>query len=226
MDIKSTPEISVNPLAEYVVATESRRRTIIRQQRKPSSFIVPRYRTARAAFSKYFVKGYDKSVLIDAIERLQTREQKSDWTKNDTANSILALRHFLSLRFPFEGLKCRFSKPSVKSYTINGVHVIISPDLILEWERNGQKYVGAIKFFVKKTKTKTEMAYQQGRIAASLLADFVTRISAEGTTISKSHCLCIDVMNERIFPAPETMLDDMVLVSDACEEIRINWLAS
>ena len=224
--MKTFPEISINPLSEYVTASERRRRTIIRQQRNPSGFIVPRYRTARTAFSKYFIAGYDKSILLEAIVRLQTREQKSDWTKNDTANSILALKHFLAIKFPFKGLKCRFSKPTSKSYAINGVEVIVSPDLILEWEEEDHKYIGAIKFIVKKSGRKTDLAYQQGRIAASLLADFVSRVTSDDVVVSKPHCMCIDVMNERLFPAPETSKDDMVLVSDACDEIRVHWLAS
>jgi hypothetical protein len=53
--IKSTPEISISPLVEFVFASERKKASIIRDQKNPSGFIVARYRTARSAFSKYFI---------------------------------------------------------------------------------------------------------------------------------------------------------------------------
>lgn len=220
--VKSSPEISINPLVEYVGASERRKHSIVRQQKNPSDFIIARYRTARSAFANYFKNGYDKGVLVNAIERLQHREQKSDWTRNDTANSIEALRQFLSIEFPFSSLKCRFVKPDIKAYIINGVEVIIAPDLLLEWEVDGQKYAGAIKFYIKKK----SLTLQQGRMNASIIADFLRRTSPKGVVISAQHCICVDVMNQRVFPAPGDISEDMTLVSDACHEIYTLWRAS
>ncbi len=220
--VKTSPEISINPLAEYVGASERRKRAILRQQKYPSDFIVARYRTARAAFSNYFKDGYDQNILIRAIERLQGKKPTSDWSRNDTVNSIEALRRFLSIEIPFKSLKCRFSKPDIKEYNINGVSVIVAPDLLLEWEVEGQKYVGAIKFYIKKK----DLTLQQGRLSASLLADFMRRTNSEETTVSKRHCVCVDVMNQRIFAAPGNIIEDMNSISDACYEINTLWLAS
>lgn len=222
MEIKSNPEISINPLIEYISASERRKRSIIKQQKNPSDFIIARYRTARSAFANYFKKDYDNSILITAIERLQSRKQTSDWTRNDTSNSIEALRHFLAIEFPFKLLKCRFVKPGVKTYSINGVEIIVAPDLLLEWEIDGQKYSGAIKFYIKKK----NLTYQQGRINASLIADFMKRTSPEGVNISPEHCICVDVMNQRVFPASSDISEDMAVVSDACNEIHTLWRAS
>lgn len=220
---KLIPEISINPLVEYIGASERRRRSIIKQQKYPSDFITARYRTARAAFAKYFQNGFDTQVLISAIERLQSKTQTSDWTRNDTRNSIRALRNFLELQFPFKNLKCRFGKPATKAYLINGVAVKVAPDLLLEWELNGQRFMGAIKFYIKQK----ALTYEQGHINTSLLADFLRNtVTTKGVLISKQHCLCIDVMGQRIFSAPANIKDDMSLISDACDEIRRAWLAA
>lgn len=132
MVLKSTPEISINPLVEYIEASDRSRKSIIRQQKNPSDFIISRYRTARSAFAKFFKEGFDEQVLRRAIERLQTKEQKSDWTRNDTLNSIEALRSFLEMEFPFKNLRCKFVKPDTKVYNINGVAITVAPDLLLE----------------------------------------------------------------------------------------------
>lgn len=220
--VKSNPEISINPLVEYISASDRRKRSIVRQQKNPSDFIIARYRMARSAFANYFKKEYDESVLVSAIERLQNRVQTSDWTRNDTVNSIEALRHFLAIEFPFKSLKCRFVKPDIKTYSINGVAIIVAPDLLLEWEVDGKRRTGAIKFYIKKK----NLTYQQGRLNASLLADFMNYIYPRGTIVSKQHCICVDVMNQRVFSAPANIDDDMNLVADACQEINMLWRAS
>ena len=219
---KHSPKISINPLIEYVSASTRRKRSIIKQQKNPPDFIIARYRMARSAFTNYFKNGYDSNVLVNAIERLQHREQTSDWTRSDTTNSIEALRHFLSIEFPFKSLKCRFIKSTIKAYSINGVEIIVAPDLLLEWEVDKQEYVGAIKFYIKKK----NLSYQQGRMNASLVADFMRRTNPERKIISTQHCICVDIMNQRTFPAPSDISKDMTLVSDACSEIYTLWQAS
>lgn len=220
MVLKSTPEISINPLVEYIEASDRRRKSIIRQQKNPSDFIISRYRTARSAFAKFFKEGFDEQVLRRAIERLQTKEQKSDWTRNDTLNSIEALRSFLEMEFPFNNLRCKFVKPDTKVYNINGVAITVAPDLLLEWEDGNRRFSGAIKFYIKKK----PLSIRQGRLASALLADFIGRTSCEGTIVSNSHCMCIDVRNKRIFNASDDVEEDMSVVFEICNEIRNNWL--
>ena len=204
--ISLVPKISINPLVEYIGASERRKHSIIKQQKNPSDFIIARYRTARFAFAKYFKNGYDATVIINAIDRLQHKENKSTWTRNDTKNSIEALRNFLQLNFPFKDLKCRF----------------VTPDLLLEWEKDGKKFVGAIKFYIKKK----PLSHHEGFINASLIADFLKSTVSEEVEISKMHCICIDIMNPRIFTAPKNSDEYMDLVTNACEQIRSNWLVA
>ncbi len=219
MEPKSAPEISVNPLAEYTEASEARRRLIVKDQKYPSKLKIARYRSARDAFTTYFQQGFDKQVLIAAIQRLQSKEPISDWVRDDTKNSIRALRNFLRLEFPFKNLKCRFIKPVITAYPINGVVVTVAPDLLLEWENDGQKYAGAIKFYIKQK----ALTYQQGHVCASLLADFLGNILSNDVLISKPHCICVDIMNRRIFPASGNTETAMRLASNACGDIRNRW---
>lgn len=221
MEEKLNPKISMNPLVEYVGASEKRRWSIIRQQKYPSGFIIGRYRMARTAFADFFKDGFDVQVLERALGRLRTREPKSDWTRNDTRNSVAALRSFLEMEFPFRSLKCRFAKPEVKAYTISGVEVVVAPDLLLEWEQEGGVYAGAVKFYIKKK----PLSLQEGNLAASLLADFMKCTAAGGKVVSEAHCMCIDVMGKRIFTAAGHISEDMEALAGACDEIRDHWLA-
>lgn len=48
---RSEPRKSANKLGEYMTATPSRRRRIIKDQKRPKDFIVPRYTEAQAAIA-------------------------------------------------------------------------------------------------------------------------------------------------------------------------------
>lgn len=217
-NLLNNPEISISPLVEFVFASERKKASIIRDQKNPSDFIVARYRSARSAFSRYFINGFDKDTLISVIEKLQSKTIGTDWAKNDRLNSIVALRHFLQLEFPFENLKCTFIKPEHKSYSLEGVDVIVSPDLILKWDANGKTNVGAIKFNIKKQ----SLTLQKGGLTASVIYDYMLQIASPDWNVSKEYCFCLDVMSERLF-SPSMVEENITVAKEACLEIKKLW---
>lgn len=212
------PEISISPLVEFIFASDRKKTSIIKAQKNPSSFIVGRYRSARSAFSKYFKNDFDKEVLIETIERLQNKTEGTSWAKNDRSNSILALVHFFKLNFPFQDLKCTFVKPDHKTYELEGINVIVSPDLIIQWKTDGVTYVGAIKFYIKKQ----NLTYQKGGLTATLIYDYLKKVSLPEWQIDMNYCFCLDVMNERLF-SPTMIEENIIAVKDACLEIKRLW---
>jgi len=62
---RPNPRISITKLAEYMVATPSRRRSILRDQRYPPAFKAAKFRAAYAAIADVLVRGGDPH-LIDA----------------------------------------------------------------------------------------------------------------------------------------------------------------
>jgi len=215
---KNFPEISISPLVEFAFASERKKASIIKAQKYPSSFIVGRYSSARSAFSKYFKNGFDKEVLIQAIERLQNKTEGTDWAKNNRSNSILALGHFFKLEFPFQNLKCTFVKPDHKAYELEGVNVIVSPDLIIQWELNGITSVGAIKFNIKKQC----LTLQKGGLTATLIFDYLKKVASPDWQIDKSYCFCLDVMSERLY-SPTRIEENIMAAKEACIEVKKLW---
>lgn len=218
--IKFNPEISISPLVEYINASDKRKRTIIKQQQNPPSIIVARYRSVRSTFAIFLKNNYDKKFILEAIKKFQNKETITKWQQSDKENSIKALRQFINLEFPFQSLKCHFAKPSCKQYIVNGVNLIVSPDLVLSWEIDGVKYAGAIKFYIKQK----ALSLQDGQLATSILVDFMKNSSGNEVVIDEKYCLYVDVMNERVFSALNTTKDHLNKVSDACDEIRSLWL--
>lgn len=218
--IKYSPEISISPLVEYIGASDKRKRTIIKQQKNPPSIIVARYRSVRSTFANFLKNNCDKTVISDAITKFQNKEIITKWQQSDKENSLKALRQFINLEFPFQSLKCHFAKPSCKQYLVNGVNLIVSPDLILFWEIDGIKYAGAIKFYIKQK----ALSLEDGQLAISILMDFMQNSSGKEVVIDEKYCLYVDVMNERVFSGLNVSQDYLNKVSNACDEIRNLWL--
>lgn len=218
----STPEVSISCLLDFFVASDIRKKSIIRAQKQPSTIKVAPYQTARAAVRSYVKSGYDIGCIDDAVTRLQQRVRPSAWSRNNVANSIEALRHFVELNFPtrFVKIKCSFLKPNSKDCMLFGVIIIVAPDLIMRWEENGRKIIGAVKFrFAKK-----HLDYSAGVHAASLLAHYLKKsVVEQDETVDLSHCLYVDVMADTIYPAPSDYTQYVGNIGEACTEYGLLW---
>lgn len=220
-----TPKASMNALIEFMKASQRRKSSIVKEQQRPVTFIVAHYATARAAMKDYIREGYDITSIYRAVKKLQQRESTSKWVANDIQNSILALRQFVNINFPKHvgKIHCQFSKPQATQCTISGVQVNISPDLILRWEENGQKRVGAIKFRIGKK----PLRHDAGQNAAALLAHYLqTTIVHEDETVDHAHCLFVNIMASSIYPAPQDISLSLHLIHEACMEYSTLWYAA
>lgn len=221
----TTPKASMNALIEFMKASQHRKTSIIKEQQRPVTFIVAHYATARAAMKDYIREGYDITSIYQAVKKLQQREPSSQWVANDIQNSILALRHFVNINFPKHvgKIHCQFSKPQITQCTIRGVQINISPDLILRWEENGQKRVGAIKFRIGKK----PLPHDAGQNAAALLAHYLqTTIVQEDETVDHAHCLFVNIMSDTIYPAAQDITLSLDLIHEACMEYCTLWYAA
>lgn len=222
--MRNSKLISLHPLTEFVYATSSKKKRIIREQKKANLFTAPLYRTVKSVLPKFFIKNFDKEILIDAIERLQRGDQSTTWKRNNVENSILALRHFIAMNFPkeFEKIRCQFfTKLACKECFLNGVVVRVAPDVVFRWGTNGQKFIGGIRFHIGKTKP---LANNVARLRASMLSYYLREIIAEDDEIvNNEFCFCVDIIHENIVIAPKDISLDITLLNRACREIIDLW---
>ena len=145
--------ISLNPIAVFTTATPVKKRSIVKQQLNPSKFLIARYKTARSRMLKSIKNGLSEEEIITGIALLRSKVPVSDFHRSDIINSIEALRSFLKLKFPteFKSIKCSFPKADIKVISLVGVDILVAPDLILKWSRDGKAYIGGIKFHISKS---------------------------------------------------------------------------
>lgn len=216
-------KISINPLCEFVFASKRRKASIVRNQKKPSTFKVARYKTAKNRMAKFIRNGFSYDEILSGIKDLQAKTCITEFQKNDRKTSIEALRLFLDLQFPkdFDKLKCSFHAVTQKDVVVDGVSITISPDLVLRWEKDGQKYISGIKFHISKT---NRFDYDKASFASGLIELYLRRTIAEPDEIVDSrYCLCVDIFSTRICATPHDKKEFSTKLKEACHEIKLLW---
>ena len=223
--LSHTPRVSINPLIEFMSASDRRKRSIVKQQKNPSTIQVAPYATARAALRKFIKDDYDLELIVEAIEKLQHRDQSTQWRRQDTKNSIDALRHFMIMNFPsrVSKIKCSFAKSFIKDCYIDDVLITISPDLIMRWEIDGVKYIGAVKFRLSQKR----LDFSGGHNAATLISHYLkTTVAQEDEIVDLSHCLYVDIFSENIYRAMGDLTHPIEEIRKACKEYSKLWRAA
>lgn len=213
----------MNPLCDFVTGSTRKKASIIRSQKKPVTFLVARYKTAKARMSQFIKNGFAYQDILSGINDLQAKHCITDFQKSDRKTSIEALRLFLELQFPdkFKKLKCSFSTDKRKELYFNGVSITIAPDLILRWEENGKKYIGGIKFHISKSNI---FDYNKASFAAGLINLYLKDVIASPEeTVVDDFCLCVDVFGTRICSTPKNKSTFIKTLDDACGEIKSLW---
>ena len=150
----ASPKISLNKLGEYLDATPSRRRRIVKDQQNPQPFIVTRYGDARDEIVNYLEGGMEEEgQMLAAAARLRVEDAATEFARQDKFASAEAIEDFLDAaeQLDISGLLARgVGKSTSDVMEISGVSVSIRPDVILEDETNGE-VVGAVKLHFSKT---------------------------------------------------------------------------
>jgi hypothetical protein len=216
-------KIPFKPLTDFVGASDAKKKRIIKDQHKTNRFNFW-YQTAKSAIPKYVTTGFDEDILVHAIEDLQRSNPLTNRQRTNRTNSIVALRSFISMQFPsrFSNIKCSFSRKNYPlEYILNNLTVRVSPDVVVRWEENGQKYIGGIKFHIAKGE---ELNEHKGNLKASLLCDFIDKqVATLDEIVNHEYCFCVDVIHGKIFSAPLNTESDLQKLREACLEITRLW---
>ena len=80
---RADPRISINKLGEYLIATPSRRRAIIKEQKRPKAYMTAYYEEAEAAITEYIVTGLiEDGALESRAAEISARPARSEWDEH------------------------------------------------------------------------------------------------------------------------------------------------
>ena len=220
----SNYRISINQFADFSKGTDAKKRRIIKQQKTPSKFLVSWYQLSKARIKKSIIDNCDLEPVFQGIVELKNRKPEKQRQILDREVSIEALKRFVNIKLPtlLKDVPHDIIKvvPS-KSLVINGVEIIISPDVIYKLNIDGKKYIGAVKIHISKNNI---FDNKQSRYISSLIYKYLKEVVAkEGEEVLRDLCLAIDVFGEQVITVPRNLPKAITDIEVICEEVKSLW---
>ncbi len=219
--------ISINQLADFSKGTEAKKRAIIRQQKNPNPLKVFWYQLAKARIKKSISERGDLEPILLGIDELKTRQPKNKRQATDRNVSVEAMERYIKMQIPnllkdyeYEILK----RPKIKSILINGVELIVSPDLVLKLHMDGVDYIGGVKIHISKHNTFD--GKQQSYVASAVHRYLETIVAKDEQEVLPELCLSIDIFRGSLVSAPTNIDERIRDIEVICEEVKKMWYAA
>lgn len=217
-------KISINPLIIFFKGTESKKRRIIKDSKTPPILKVGWYQTPRACIKKSLSKNGDYEPIILGLEKLKNKVVEKPQQISNKFVSLEAMKRFLNMEIP-EILKNHnidiLKKRTIKSTFINGVEVLVSPDIVFTMDYNGEKYIGGVKIHLSKGNI---FDLQESKMVATVLHKHISEIAPKYNAIPLTDiCFSLDVFGERIVSASKKPDKILLQIGEICNEVKQFW---
>lgn len=216
--------ISINQLVDFSTGTDAKKRRIIMDQKSPDTFKVGWYQTPRACIKKAIVNNGDSDPIVEGIERLKAKISKKPQQIQNRAVSLEAMQRFLKIELPkiLKNHSCEPIKERlVKSTFVNGVEVIVSPDIIFKIILKDELYMGAVKLHISKNNI---FDVKKSKKVSTILYKYMTELSGNyNSKVLPELCFSMDVFGERVVPSPLNFKDSISEIEFICEEVKVLW---
>ena len=221
---REVPRISANKLGEYMTATPSRRRRIIKDQKRPKDYIVPRYTQAQGAIVAYLTAtSRNDARLSEAVDRLGSSPASSEWDEQRRSLCAEAIQSFLDLvdDLELDGLVLKAGNAEQPRLLIAGVEVSVRPELIVvQSGSRGAPAGGALKLYFSKV---NPLGEESGAYVGTMVHQFINEYPTSEGPCDHRLCRVADVFAGRIHSAPRSYVRRRSDIRAACEEIARAW---
>jgi hypothetical protein len=221
IQVRETPRISVNKLAEYMTASAARRRGIIRDQKIKRDFIAARYQHVYAAVAECLATGQVTAVYRH-LKELYDAVPSSTWELQDNQLSIEALELFLTFFDDIDLSAYSVSRPTggMPKMVISGTEISVRPCVLLK-SRDTSNLVGAVHVYVSKLLPFDDETGAYATAAVHQFAETVLGAKRPATT----DAVVVDIFTRRVHLGPRAYKRRRNDLAAACEEIAQRWSA-
>lgn len=225
------PRISASKLGEYLVADESRKKTILKNAKKAPKAITLHYTKARNAFPDSFrSNGFSAASLARTAARLQQRDLPAGWEadENRLSADVLEKLSLIVEQIEFDGAsKIARPKDGWGSLSIAGVNISVNLDCVFSMPYRGRTRTGAVILYTTKD-SKMSLDKHLGDItagdyvAAILLRLLEEKLSQIGPPLPQK-CFVVDVHRGTIHQPCNRAKTLFKHINAACEGIASRW---
>lgn len=227
---RTKPRISVNKLGEYMAASATRRRSIVRDQRRPATFKIARYGEAERAVVQYLLSR-DEQALYSTLMELKADDANQSITpfeRQTRSLSAEAIERFVEmldeLELPPASQVVRGRRDPPK-LSIQGVQLSVRPEILVYHADPTDATVGAIKLSFAKTYPLNQLAgkVEAGIYVATMLHQYVEQYLTASHRADPELCQVIDIASQSVYTAPRSNARLRGDIEAACEEIAGRW---
>lgn len=224
--VNEEPRMSANQLAEYTLASPTRRQSIIRNAKYAPTFLVIRYGAAKSAICSYLVDDTRSPHTIALAEQEQINLSKGDGTahtKNDAALSAEAIKGFRNMVGPnfLPGLTFSLVTNALPKLPIAGVDVSVSLDLISHNKAKG--LVGGVLLQTSKAVASKGWREDHSKCVSSLVWMLANKHLHTLGKVDRTICMSIDVFARKTTQAPTHYKRILGNIEASCSEIAMFW---
>lgn len=216
-------EISINQLAEFAVSTELGKKRIVKQQQTPDPVRIPWYQLCKARIRKFFEQNGNYDPILEGIAILSERTSEKKWQQIDNVVSREALQNFMEMKMPplLNKFDYKSFRPEEKSIVIDGVKIIIAPDLVFRMEVEGKIFLGGVKIHVCKSKPFT---LQQSQLVSSIIYRYIKEnVAKPEEEVMPELCFSLDVFAKRIVQTHKDQNLELGKIEAICKDIAAIW---
>lgn len=218
------PSIAGRYLAEYMAASEQRRRTIIRDCKYRAIARILQHDEAKAAVSKFIRDADDESdYLVKRAQELRDHYALSDFERDTLDVNADYIERFNEVCDKIDWPDCYVEAPGpAKSIDMNGVQV--SPEIYFRFSRttktNKQRVgAGTLRYAKGKTLPKNVAEWQ-----SAFLFGYLTEDTAVGGADPEFKlCLTVDAYAGVAHSAPSNSVSRFKNMQAACASIAERW---
>lgn len=228
---RTSPRISVNELAAYLVASETTKVSIIKRSKYVTAPPIIRYRDVRPVVCNYLADtARSVNPLVSAQEMFEQKANDkalSSLVQDDARKSIEVLHSIQGMANKVSLYGFTLAPKDQPKLVISGVEVSVWADLLVSGVIKKTPHVGAALLRFNQDDADTESAIikraEMGKYVATIVQRHVLENFSSSTPISNKLCMSIDVQHGEVFCAPDSNTQRMANIENACKFIAAMW---
>ncbi len=225
--MKKIYQISVNQLADFYKGTDAKKSRIIRQQKNPNPIRISYYQLAKARIKKSLQLKGEIEPILNGIKELNNRKLSNKRQVNDRTVSIEAMERYIKMSLPKIFINSEYEVikvPKNKTVIVNGVSVIVSPDIIVKIISDGEVFMGGVKMHISKSNIFS--SEQQNIVATSIYKYLNDEIAINGEVVMPELCFSLDVFGKGYSATSPNIDYSLQNIESICDEIVSIWNAA
>ncbi|KAA0125975.1 hypothetical protein FY557_19810 [Chryseobacterium sp. SN22] len=220
--------ISINQYADFIKASEAKRKRIIRDQKKPNLFRVSYYQLAKARIRKTLTDNGSIQHIRDALDKLSERVPVTKKQISDKAVSIEALEKFLRMKIPIVLKSNETTFLNVKDFKseidVNGLSIIVAPEIIFKTVVDGKEVLGGVKLHVSKSNV---FDVEQQQVIASGICKYLEfNVAVHNQVVLPEFCISLDIFGNGFITNSNAKKNIVGRYKQECLEILKIWDAA